>query len=122
TDMFGYSRRLHINAPTAIHEREQGLLWSFKYCHWSDGSAVSDLDDDNLPGLALAARATSSFPGVFPPTQLRDIDHLLEQRNMSWPDRAKFMKDNFGEYARAGLDPAKTSFLDGSIVNDKPFS
>ena len=122
TDMFGYPRRLHINTPTAIHEREQGLLWSFKYCNWSDGSAVSDLDDDNLPGLALAARATSSFPGVFPPTQLRDVDHLLEQRNLSWPDRAKFMKDNFREYARAGLDPAKTSFLDGSIVNDKPFS
>ena len=122
TDIFGYPRRLEINTPAEIHEREQGLLWSFSFCHWRDGSAVSDLDDTNLPGLALAARATSSFPGVFPPAQLRDLDRMLERRQLSWPDRARFMRANFREYARAGIDPSKTSFLDGSIVNDKPFS
>jgi patatin-related protein len=122
TDMFGYPRRLEINTPTEIREREQALLWSFRFCHWLDGSAVSDLDDTNLPGLALAARATSSFPGVFPPAQLRDLDRMLELRQSPWPDRARFMKANFRDYARAGIDPAKTSFLDGSIVNDKPFS
>jgi patatin-related protein len=122
TDVFGYPRRLEINTPAAIHEREQSLLWSFRFCHWSDGSAFSDLDDGNLPGLALAARATSSFPGVFPPAQLRDLDRMLEQRQLTWRDRARFMNTNFREYARAGIDPAKTSFLDGSIVNNKPFS
>jgi patatin-related protein len=122
TDMFGYPRRLEINTPAEIREREQALLWSFRFCHWLDGSAASDLDDTNLPGLALAARATSSFPGVFPPAQLRDLDRMLELRQLPWPDRARFMKANFRDYARAGIDPAKTSFLDGSIVNDKPFS
>jgi patatin-related protein len=122
TDMFGYPRRLEVNTPTVIQEREQSLLWSFRFCHWSDGTSVSDLDDGNLPGLALAARATSSFPGVFPPTQLGDLDHLLEQRQSSWSDRTRFMETNFREHARAGIDPANTSFLDGSIVNDKPFS
>jgi patatin-related protein len=72
--------------------------------------------------LALAARATSSFLGVFPPVQLRDVDRMLEQRKLSWPHRARFMRANFREYTRAGIDPGKTSFLDGSIVNDKPFS
>ena len=122
TDMFGYPRRLEVNTPTVIQEREQSLLWSFRFCRWSDGTSVSDLDDGNLPGLALAARATSSFPGVFPPTQLGDLDGLLEQRQSSWSDRTRFMETNFREHARAGIDPAKTSFLDGSIVNDKPFS
>src|SRR5499427_7005020 len=122
TDMFGYPRRLEVNTPTIIHEREQSLIWSFRFCRWSDGTSVSDLDDGNLPGLALAARATSSFPAVFPPTQLGDLDRLLEQRQSSWSDRTRFMETNFREHARAGIDPAKTSFLDGSIVNDKPFS
>jgi patatin-related protein len=122
TDVFGYPRRLEINTPGEIHEREQGLLWSFRFCHWRDGTAASDLDDGNLPGLALAARATSSFPGVFPPAQLRDLDRMLERRRLSWPQRARFMTANFREYVRAGIDPDKTSFLDGSIVNDKPFS
>ena len=122
TDFFGYPRRLEINTPAEIHEREQSLLWSFRFCHWSDGSQDSDLDDDNVPGLALAARATSSFPGAFPPAQLADVDRMLEQRRLAWPDRDRFMNANFREYVRAGIDPGKTSFLDGSIVNDKPFS
>jgi patatin-related protein len=122
TDMFGYPRRLYINSPTAIQEREQALLWSFTFCRWADGSADSDLDDDNLPGLAMAARATSSFPGVFPPAQLGDVDRLLGERAVPWPHRARFMEDNFADYARSGIDPAKTSFLDGSIANNKPFA
>ena len=122
TDMFGYPRRLDINSPPAIQEREQALLWSFRFSHWADGSANSEFDDANLPGLALAARATSSFPGIFPPAQLRDLDRLLEQRGVTWAARVNFMKANFGDYVRAGIDPAKTSFLDGSIVNNKPFS
>ena len=122
TDMFGFPRRLDINTPVEIHERDQALVWSFRFSRWSDGSAVSDLDDANLPGLAFAARATSSFPGVFPPAQLRDLDRMLEQRQLTWPDQVRFMRANFREYARAGIDPSKTSFLDGSIVNDKPFS
>jgi patatin-related protein len=122
TDFFGYPRRLDIHTPREIEEREQSLVWSFRFCHFGDGSRVSDFEETNLPGLALAARATSSFPGVFPPAQLRDLERMLESRGLSWPDRARFMRANFREYARAGIDPGKTSFLDGSIVNDKPFS
>lgn len=122
TDFFGYPRRLEINTPADIHEREQSLLWSFRFIHWADGTEASDFDDGNLPGLALAGRATSSLPGVFPPAQLRDVDRMLNRRQLTWRDRAKFMRANFREYTRAGIDPGKTSFLDGSIVNNKPFS
>jgi patatin-related protein len=122
TDFFGYPRRLEINTPADIHEREQSLLWAFRFTRWSDGSEVSDFGDGNLPGLALAGRATSSLPGVFPPAQLRDVDRMLEERRLGWPDREKFMRTNFREYARSGIDPRQTSFLDGSIVNNKPFS
>src|SRR5207248_376294 len=93
-------RHLWISAPARnqhspeIHEREQGLLWSFRFNHWPDGSAASDLDDANLPGLALAARATSSFPGVFPPAQLRDLDRMRDQRQLSWPDGARLTRAN----------------------------
>ena len=122
TDFFGYPRRVSINTPTFIEEREQSLLWTFSYCHWEDGREESDFNDDNVPALALAARATSSFPGAFPPTQLTDIDRLLEKRGMKWATRSKFVSGTFREHIRAGVDPTKTSFIDGSIVNAKPFS
>jgi patatin-related protein len=122
TDFFGYPRRIRINTPAVIQEREHSLLWKFSYCHWKDGREISDFDDDNLPSLALAARATSSFPGAFPPVQLTDIDRLLERRSLKWTSRSRFVSENFREQIRAGIDPKKTSFVDGSIVNDKPFS
>jgi patatin-related protein len=122
TDFIGYPRRVRINTPTVIQEREQSLLWTFNYCHWKDGRETSDFDDDYVPALALAARATSSFPGAFPPVQLTDIDRLLERRDLEWPSRSIFLNKNFREHIRAGIDPKKTSFMDGSIVNDKPFS
>jgi patatin-related protein len=122
TDFFGYPRRIRLNTPAVVQEREQSLLWKFRYCHWKDGRETSDFNDDNLPALALAARATSSFPGAFPPVQLTDIYRLLERRSLKWTSRAQFISRNFKEQIRAGIDPEKTSFVDGSIVNDKPFS
>jgi patatin-related protein len=53
---------------------------------------------------------------------LTDIDRLLERRGLKWTSRSQFISKNFREQIRAGIDPKKTSFVDGSIVNDKPFS
>jgi patatin-related protein len=122
TDFFGYPRDVKINTPSAISEREHGLFWTFKCHNWSNESETSDLADGNVPGLALAARATSSLPGAFPPVQLSNLEQLLAKRRLNWPDRQKFFDANFKEHIRAGVDPEKTSFLDGSIVNNKPFS
>jgi patatin-related protein len=120
TDFFGYARDVKINTPPVISEREHGLFWTFKYRGWSD--APSDLDDGNVPGLALAARATSSFPGAFPPVQLSNLDRLLAKRGLEWPNRQKFIASNFKGHISAGIDPENTSLLDGGIVNNKPFA
>jgi patatin-related protein len=122
TDFYGYPRAVKINTPSVIAEREHGLFWTFKYRNWSDESETSGLADSNVPGLALAARATSSFPGAFPPVQLSNLERLLAKRGVDWPDREKFIAANFKEHIRAGVDPKITSFLDGGIVNNKPFS
>jgi patatin-related protein len=122
TDFFGYPRDVKINTPSVVSEREHGLFWTFKHRNWSNESETSDLADSNVPGLALAARATSSFPGAFPPVQLSNLEQLLAKRRLDWPGRQKFFAANFKEHVRAGVDPENTSFLDGSIVNNKPFS
>ncbi|WP_334397798.1 patatin-like protein [Bradyrhizobium sp. AZCC 2289] len=120
TDFFGYPRDLKINTPLWISEREHELSWVFKYRNRPD--QPSDLDDGNVAGLALAARATSSFPGAFPPVQPANLSRLLARRGLTWPNRAKFMAANFKHHIDAGVDPESASLLDGSIVNSKPFS
>ena len=122
TDFFGFPHRMTINTPHTVQEREHASLWKFRYCRWNDKQIESDLNDDGVAALALAARATSSLPGAFPPAQIGDMDGLLTSRGLDWPARSQFIEANFKEHIRAGIDPTKTSFVDGGIVNNKPLS
>lgn len=120
TDFFGHPRDLSINSPAVISEREHELFWRFRYRGIPDGP--SELDDTHVPGLALAARATSNFPGAFPPAQLADLDKLLKSKNQSWSARDAFLSTNFRQHIAAGIDPTHVTLVDGSIVNNKPFA
>ena len=121
TEFFGYVRHIPIHDPPILTEREHRHTLRFSYQRRTGGVRFSDFDDAALPGLAFAARATSSYPGAFPPAQLREIDEMLSRRGQTWPGRAAFMTRNFAHYARGGGDPEKTSFVDGSVLNDKLF-
>ena len=53
----------------------------------------SDFDLENVPALAFAARATSSFPGAFPPAQLVEMDGLVASRGVKWLRRKDLLAD-----------------------------
>jgi patatin-related protein len=122
TDLHGYPHQILIDSPAVIQEREHAQLWKFSHCHWKDGRVSSDFTEEAVPALALAARATSSLPGAFPPARLADIDRLVRSRGNDWPSRERFISKTFEEQVRAGLDPQNMAFIDGSVVNDRPFS
>lgn len=125
TDFYGYERSMPLNDPAVISELEHRHNLKFSYLksasHGQLSKFESDFDDDGIASLCFAARATSCFPGAFPPAQLRETDHFLKERGESWPRKDIFLKENFKEYISAGIDPHMTSFLDGSILNNKPF-
>ena len=73
------------------------------------------------PGLAFAARATSSFPGAFPPARIVEMDEVVAQRQGRWPRRAEFIAKEFPTHLQADIDPATASFIDGSVLNNRPF-
>jgi patatin-related protein len=121
TDFFGYTQDIPLHDPPSIREREHRHVLKFSYLQQPGGHTKSDFDDAHIPGLVFAARATSSFPGAFPPTQIGEIDRCLVERRESWPTRAEFIESNFKPLIAAGSDPARTSFIDGSVLNNKPF-
>ena len=121
TDHYGYQQLLQIHDPTLIHEREHRHSLQFSYRRWPSGAVESDFDLENAPALAFAARATSSFPGAFPPAQIIEIDRLVRRRSLQWARREAFIRANFKRYLESGIDPSATSFVDGSILNNKPF-
>jgi patatin-related protein len=85
TDFNGHPETLRLNSPPEVKEQEHRLVIRFR--HDPDqgealGSAIS---------LTFAGRATSSFPGAFPPLSVREIDQLVQSTGLRWDDRDAFL-------------------------------
>lgn len=121
TNFYGKHQTIALHDPTEISEREHRSTLLFKYYRHENGTVESDFADDNIPGLAFAARATSSFPGAFPPANLNELMKTLADRKEAWPSRAKFMAHNSLQFHNQATSPDHIQFIDGSVVNNKPF-
>jgi patatin-related protein len=121
TDYHGYEQLVQIHDPPLIHELEHRHILHFGYRRHASGKVESDFELDNAAGLAFAARATSSFPGVFPPARIVEMDQVVAQRKGSWPRRDAFIANGFPNHIRADIDPATVAFIDGSVLNNRPF-
>jgi patatin-related protein len=121
TDYHGYEQLVQIHDPPLIHELEHRHVLHFGYRQHANGNTESDFDLDNAAALAFAARATSSFPGIFPPARIVEMDEVVAQRKASWPRRSQFIATSFPDHIRAGVDPAHADFIDGSVLNNRPF-
>src|SRR5207249_5867165 len=83
----GYHQLVQIHDPPLIHELDHHHVLQFTYRRLPNGEGESDFDLDNAPGLSFAARATSSFPGAFPPAQIMEMDEVVALRGDAWPRR-----------------------------------
>jgi patatin-related protein len=121
TDFHGYRHAIPIHDPPLIHEREHRHILRFRCRHWPGGEIESDFEEENAASLAFAARATSAFPGAFPPATIGEVDCELARRGATWPTRAAFLAEGFARYHAAGGNPEATAFIDGAVLNNKPF-
>ena len=92
TDYYGYQQLLPIHDPPFVYELEHRHVLHFMYRRRPGGEVQSDFDLENVPALAFAARATSSFPGAFPPAQLVEMDELVASRGVKWLRRKQDRK------------------------------
>jgi patatin-related protein len=120
TDFYGYSRKMPLYDPPIIEEQEHRHVLEFNYNRWPDGEETTDFGMDGIPALAFAARATSSFPGLFPAAQLSEVDNVLGRQNRIWTNKHQFLSTKFKDYERGGADPELSAFVDGSVLNNKP--
>ncbi|SDS28699.1 patatin-like protein [Pseudomonas oryzae] len=120
TDFRGLERPIFIHDPPVAYEREHRHLLRFALEHRKTGHLLSDFDADSFPSLAFAGRASASYPGAFPPAQLRELDDLLAERHMPWPARSRFVANNFRDYQERGENPEDAVLVDGSVLDNKP--
>jgi len=121
TDFFGHTNRIALHDPTEIKEQDHRHVLHFGFEHAPDGDITSDFRTNCAPGLVFAARATSCFPGAFPPASLGEIDKVAKIRDLTWADRDAFIAEKLKGLHGLHREAGQIRFIDGSVVNDKPF-
>lgn len=119
TDFQGHVRRIRLDDPPFIDEKEHRRILNFSCLHRLSGELESGFGPDEAPSLVFAARATSSFPGAFPPASIEEMVSVLSERKMAWPGRDNFIRNELD----CSQDEAQNRyFVDGSVVMNKPFA
>jgi patatin-related protein len=114
TDFTGHPERLQLNSPPEVVETEHRLVVPF-----SDGGAPCETLADTAE-LAFASRATSSFPGAFPPFTIAELDRVLAGRERAWPGKSAFLARVLPRQAAAGT-AERAVLIDGSVLANAPF-
>lgn len=116
TDFRGHAELLRLHSPAIIAETEHRLPIRFRA---KVGGAIQPALGHRLE-LVLAARATASFPGAFPPLMLDEIDRLAATQGDEWNTRAQFLRRVMPVHLRDGtLDEA--ALIDGAVLVNAPF-
>ncbi len=111
TDFNGHQARLKLNTPREAHENEHRLTLSFR-------QAGAGAPFANAPELAMAGRATASFPGAFPPFSVREMDKVLAETGRTWPQRDAYLARALPGHDR----PQEAVLIDGSVLANAPFA
>ena len=49
------------------------------------------------------------------------MDDFIARNEIEWPRRTAFLTGNFAPYTRMNIDPTNIYFIDGSVLNNRPF-
>ena len=113
TDFHGYRRDVAIADPKQIGERAHRHVLSFRL-----GDGVDQFDEAHNGALAFSARTTMSFPGAFPPISLTSFQAAVAK---DAGDVSAVLPELFRIYELAHADPRATFFIDGGVLDNKPF-
>lgn len=117
TDFSGRLEVLRLHSPAAVRESEHRLPIGFRRrTPLKSGGELAPCAE-----LVFAARATASFPGAFPPLQLKEIDALVAERGQTWPSRSRFVARVLPGYHGDGAAEG-VSLIDGSVLVNAPFA
>jgi patatin-related protein len=112
TDFYGYYRGVPTYDPKRVRDRRHRHVLVFSYSDVKD-----QLNDDWNAELAFAARATSCFPGAFPPINLANIKKNVPE----WEGVERFKDEFWSIYPLSDADVDRTHFVDGGVLDNFPF-
>jgi patatin-related protein len=116
TDFYGYGRQVPYADPNPIRDTRHRHVLAFRY---GGDDRRDDFDHDSNGALTFAARTTSSIPGVFPPVSFAALETWLGADRPLHVERLE--QRFFRLYELARFPPTWTWFVDGGVLDNKPF-
>jgi patatin-related protein len=113
TDHYGYPRRLPLEDPPIVAERQHRHVLAFRYRSDHGG----DFGPRENGALTLAARATSSLPAGFQPVHVGTFPSVLPDGATTDEEIQRF----FRAYELADAQPGWAHLVDGGVLDNKPF-
>ncbi len=115
TDFNGYDVQIPADDPAWVLDRtHQHVL---RFVHDPRPGQPEQLSARWDDALAFAARATSSFPGAFPPLSIADYRASVPDPRLD----DELLGQLFAPYRLAAADVEDTFFIDGGVLDNKPF-
>jgi patatin-related protein len=130
TNVHGYETVIPTGAGGVAHtDMAYRQLLRFHYDSQPPEPVAAGFGSDfsDVLALAFAARATSSFPGAFPPVSLGSFLKAVETATGPGPDEATAAEksDRIADHFVYGLDYGATEkdqwFMDGGVLDNGPF-
>ena len=121
TDFFGYDVHIPADDPAWVLDRTHRHVMQF--VHDRRDPALDQLSPRWDDALAFSARATSSFPLAFPPVSIADYARAVPETVFDGAQRTTL----FGSYPTGdgpehSFSPELTHFVDGGVLDNKPFA
>jgi patatin-related protein len=110
TDFYGYDRQVPAWDPRSVRDTQHRHVF-----HFTASSSGDDLGSSDNLALAFVARATSCFPGAFEP-----VNRPMFQQVVG--GGGTIDGSLFRVYQLAKANPDKTFFIDGGVLDNRPFA
>lgn len=119
TDFAGYARRLPLGDPPVVTDHRHRHVMEFRHGD-GDGDFTPDALDN--AALAFAARATSCFPGAFGAVSFAGFTRALRRARGRDLDLSPLEQRRvFRHYPLAGAAVRAAHFVDGGVLDNRPF-
>ena len=122
TDFYGYNREVVLMDPDADRKNRILPISDWRHRHvleFRHGQDRDDFGSNDNPALAFSARATSCFPGAFPPVSFDAFEGYLRKWDVRFPK--EFDAKYFRLYGLSEAVPRNAFFVDGGVLDNRPF-
>lgn len=122
TDFYGYNRDVILTDPDPDPKTKPRAISDWRHRHvleFRHRDGRGDFGSGDNPALAFSARATSCFPGAFPPVSFDVFEGYLRKWNVRFPQ--EFDAKYFRLYGLSEAVPRQAFFVDGGVLDNKPF-